>query len=313
MPMSRILLLCLLSLELCFSAWWYSGCSRHGDVTDRQSVLRPEVEVVTPQRHAMTEYFELNGVTQFQKKDIIRATNTGYITALDFKPGDLIDTGKTFCLVETKEQHALHDLPRRDSILHRFQRALPVLSNAGGIVSTVNVLQGDYIAEGDVLASVCEPSSLIIVVNVPFEYHAKVQVGSACEVVLPDNSVLQVSMSGILPIVNATSQSQSFFIRVPGTRLPENLNVTVRLPLRSNTSALCVPTTAVLCDELQQHFWVMVVENDSVLRKVPIELGLQNAEESEIRTPEFVESRRVVSVGAFGLADSTIVHVRSVR
>ena len=230
---------------------------------------------------------------------------------MDFKPGDFIDTASVFCSVETKEQHALKNHNKNDTTLKRFQQSLHVVSNAAGTITSINVLQGDYIAEGDVLASVSEPRSLIVVVNVPFEFHSRVQTNAPCDIVLPDNNVIHTSISGTLPVVNASSQSQAFFIRLPHETLPENLNVTVRIPLRKQQSAFCVPSAAVQTDDMQQHYWLMAMQADSTVRKVPVELGIQNADWTEIKNSSLSERDLVVVRGAYGLADSTHVRVNS--
>ena len=54
------------------------ACSKTQE-SEHSSDVRVAVSVEHPRIQPMSEYFELNGVTQFQKKDIIRATNTGYI------------------------------------------------------------------------------------------------------------------------------------------------------------------------------------------------------------------------------------------
>jgi hypothetical protein len=41
----------------------------------------------------------------------------------------------------------------------------------------LNVTQNDYVAEGDILATVVQPASLVIQLNVPFEYENAVKWG----------------------------------------------------------------------------------------------------------------------------------------
>jgi hypothetical protein len=66
-------------------------------------------------------------------------------------------------------------------------------------ITGVNILQGDYVAEGDILATVSEPSSLIVIVNVPYEYHQYARVSTRCELILPDGKILPAFISGTMP------------------------------------------------------------------------------------------------------------------
>jgi len=278
------------------------------EITPREATTtRSEVSVVHPQQQTITEYLQFNGVTQFQKKNNIRSTNTGYITSLPFKTGDRIQQGTIFCTINTKEQQALKNISSADSSLNKFQKPLNVISNATGVITAINVLQGDYISEGDVLATASEPTSLIVVVNVPYENHQFAKEGSPCELVLSDGKIISTSISGMMPSVETASQSQAFFIRLPEQSLPENLNVILRIPYKKSVNTLCVATSAVQTDELQKDFWLMKVVHDSLALKVPVQTGLRNDSLTEIISKNISLSDNIISKGAYGLTDSTHV------
>jgi multidrug efflux pump subunit AcrA (membrane-fusion protein) len=185
-----------------------------------------------------------------------------------------------------------------------------VISNATGVITAINVLQGDYVSEGDILATASEPTSLIVVVNVPYENHQFAKEGSACELVLPDGKVIKTVITGMMPSVESASQSQSYFIRLPDQSLPENLNVIVRIPYKRSDNALCVVTSSVQTDELQKDFWVMKVVNDSLALRVPVQTGLHNDSLTEIISKNISLSDKVISRGGYGLTDSTVVIIK---
>ena len=283
------------------------GCHHEEKTTDENAVVRSEVSVVHPQQQTITEYLQFNGVTQFQKKNNIRSTNTGYITSLPFKTGDRIQQGTVFCTINTKEQQALKNISSSDSSLSKFQKPLSVISNATGVITAINVLQGDYISEGDVLATASEPSSLIVVVNVPYENHQFAKEGSPCELVLSDGKIIATSISGMMPSVETASQSQTYFIRLPEQSLPENLNVILRIPYKKSVNTVCIATAAVQTDELQKDFWLMKVIHDSIAVKVPVQTGLRNDSLTEIVSKNISLNDNIISQGAYGLTDSTRV------
>lgn len=267
-----------------------------------------EVTLEHPQRVSMTEYMHLNAVTVYQKKDNIRSNNTGYIVSLNYKIGDRINAGAVFCKILTKEQVALKNISRSDSTLIKFQEPLQVITHGTGIITSVNVVQGDYIAEGDIMATISEPGSLIAEVNVPYEYKQYAHAGTRCQLILPDQHIMEATITGMLPTVDPVSQSQTYFIKLSQALLPENLNIMVRLPYQHSNNALCVHSTAVQTDELHQDFWLMKLVGDRAIR-VPVTLGLQNDSLSEVLSGDLSIQDSIINEGAYELADSSLVKI----
>ena len=142
------------------------------------------VQVAEIQQHDIKEYLTFNGITQFQQKENIRSNVTGYVSWMKYKIGDPIQTGRTFATVRTKEQDALKEAVKIDSTLSKFVKPQSIQSNATGVITILNVTTNDYLAEGDILATVVQPKSLVVQVNVPYEYEDYVSIGSSCEIVL---------------------------------------------------------------------------------------------------------------------------------
>ncbi len=286
---------------------FFCGCHNADKTAAETAAVKTLVSVVHPSFQNITEYIQLNGVTLLQKKDNIRSTNTGYITSLKFKQGDFIKAGQIFCTIGTKEQEALKNISSLDSSLNKFQKPLSVFANASGIITTISALHGDYVSEGDVLANVSEPSSLIVQVNVPYEYNQYLSAGKTCEIILPDGKIIRTTITGAMPTVDATSQSQTYFIRLPNESLPENLNVTIRIPHKQKNNLLCVPTASIQTDEMQKEFWVMKIVDDSLAIKVNVKTGLQNDLVTEIISNKISIGDKIIFQGAFALADSSLV------
>lgn len=284
-------------------------CSNVDQTNNENLIVKIAVTTVNPSMQSITNYIKFNGSTMFQKKDNIRSINTGYIKSLNFKVGDLIQSGQQFCQIVTKEQAALKSFKNLDSSLIKFQLPVPIYSNAKGVIATIGVMQGDFVNEGDVIATISEPSSLVVLVNVPFEYHKLVSIGAACTILFSDGSIVPAKISGTFPTIETSSQAQTYFIRLPEIAVPESLNVVVKMPLLSKDKVKCVPNGALQTDEMQKSFWVMKIIGDTMAVKEAVQLGLQNDTYTEILSGNITANDKLVLDGAFGMSDSSLIRI----
>lgn len=269
------------------------------------------VTIVSPTTQTFTDFIKLNGNTAFQKKLVVRANITGYIQNLHWKTGDIIKAGSLFCTIKTKEQDALKNIDQREPSLRQFRQPIKVITGATGFLTGVNYAQGDFVNEGDVLATVTEPSSLVLMVNVPYEYHQYVYSGRSCTVELPDGEKIFSSISKGLPVIDSASQTEKFYIRLPAKlNLPEGMNLIVSIPMKQKAFAVALPLEAVQTNETQDEFWVMKMINDSMAVKAPIKVGSQNDSLKEIVSGVLINDKIVVK-GAYGLSDSSLVKIET--
>jgi biotin carboxyl carrier protein len=280
---------------------------RNNSTPENIATVAIDVKGVTVARHDIREYLTFNGVTEYQKKENIRANVTGYISAMRFKVGDAIRAGQLLAQVRTKEQDALSEAIKIDSSLAKFSTPLRIDSNSSGVISALNVQSNDYIAEGDVLAIVVQPKSLVVRVNVPYEFEDYIDIGSVCEILKQNGSVIQAKITGKLPIIDAVAQSQTFLIALPDEDLPENLNVQVRTIFREEKDALCIPHEALQTDELMVDFWVMKITPDSLAIKEKVIPLLRNDSLVQISADGIHLNDMVVVEGSYQMQDSTLI------
>lgn len=298
----------------CFATLLLLSCSNK-KATDEASPepVKTSVTFTQPVIQGFTDYIQLNGNTQFQKKLVVRANITGYITSMPWKTGDHILNGTLFCSIKTKEQDALKNIDSREPSLKQFQTPINVLANASGIFTAVNYSKGDFVNEGDILATITDPSSLVLVVNVPYEYHQFVYKGRSCSVKFPDGKIIQANINEEVPFIDVTSQTQSYLIRFPGNQLlPENMNLIVHIPVKQKQNAIALPLEAIQTNETQEEFWVMKLVNDSLAIKIPVKVGLQNDSLREIILGVGATDKIIVK-GAYGLTDSSLVKLQSAK
>ncbi len=264
----------------------------------------PEVECANPQIKTLNEYIVLNGVTSFLQKEVVRSTVTGYITEVFPTMGEHIVQNQKLFAVKTSEAYAMNSV--KDTNL--FTRSIFIKSNKSGILSALHVQQGTYTQQGDVLAEITQPENLVIQVNVPYENNDVIKLGKACQLVLPDGKQLPATIFRIMPLVDKMSQTQSVFVKLSTySELPENLNVIISILKRSKDKALSVPNSAVLTNETQDKFWLMKLVNDTLAVEVPITKGIVNDSETEILTPILLPNDIIITKGAYGLPDSSVV------
>ncbi len=295
----------------CTIAVFLPACTQKvAAVAETPEPIKTRVSFVQPIQQTLTNYLQLNANTVFQKKVVVRANITGYIIAMPWKAGDRISAGSEFCSIKTKEQDALKNLSKLEPSLKQFQEAIKIKTNAAGFITAVNYLAGDFVNEGDILATISEPSSLVLAVNVPYEYHQFVYNGRSCLVKLPDGKTINAAITLSIPVVDAVSQTQQYFIRLPASQtLPENMNVIVRIPMKQKVNAICLPLNAIQTNETQDEFWVMKLSGDSMAIRVPITVGTQNDSLKEVIAGVGLSDKIIVQ-GGFGLADSALINIQ---
>jgi hypothetical protein len=283
--------------------------------TQTTSTSEEEPEVITPVTTApvtfkkVTSTVDLPAVTTFMNKSIIRATTTGIIEKISIIQGDYVSAGELLFSIRTRESMALSNVQGYDSTL-TFKGIINIASTKEGVINSVAYQKGDFVQEGDELASVSEQNSLVFILDVPFELDRYVERNRKCTIVLPDSRHISGTITGKLPEMNMETQTIRYVIKPTETgHLPANLIASVSLIRSTNEKAEVLPKKAVLSDETQTEFWVMKLVNDSVAVKVIISKGFENNEEVEITDPVFLPSDRIVLSGNYGLPDTARISI----
>jgi hypothetical protein len=271
------------------------------------------VTIDTASTGAMSDYLELNAVSSFLKKNSVKAPASGYIRQMSINIGDLVKKDQELAVLKTKEASALDNLSQKDSTA-RFSGLIHIRSFQDGIISAFNKHVGDFVQEGDDLCILSDQSSFVFLLDVPFELHSLIHIGSTVEVVLPDHQVLPGTIYSCLPSMDVNSQTESFLVRPSrSVSLPENLIARIRILKAKKEKAVTVPRTAILSNEAQTEFWVMKLINDSVAVKTPIHKGLETDDRTEIMDPVFKPRDRFLISGNYGLADTAKVVIEPKR
>jgi multidrug efflux pump subunit AcrA (membrane-fusion protein) len=255
------------------------------------------------------EFIDLNANTIFLKKETVRATFQGFIVNILKNIGDDVKSGEALLVIKTKESDA-DDSLRLHLGNYTFQGFVKVRARSDGVLTALNYHSGDYVSDGEEIAIISDPSSLRISLNVPYQYVAKIPRDRQCNIFLPDSTTLPATIQKVIPSVDPASQTQTFLLKMlDGAHLPENLNVTARVPLRTVKNALTIPRSAVMSNETLDQFWVMKLLDDSKAFRVDIRKGIENDSLVQIIEPELNISDLIISDGAFGLPDTARVTI----
>lgn len=285
------------------------SCNKKETAVMETETIIPVI-VTTVDNKGIDDFEEVSGTVSYIVKTPIKAIITGYVTAVNTTTNDKVTKGKRLFSIKTKESIALgDDVNKLDPKLH-FGTAVSIASSSNGFITAVNVENGNYVQEGDVLAVINDSDNYGVVINVPFELKKYVSLNQQLSVYLPDGISISATVKQFIPSVDATSQMQSIFLKMNSSDiLPENLIVSVRIPKSNKSNIITLPKTAILSNEIETEYWVMLLKNDSIAIKVPIQIGLKNQERTEIINPKFKVTDRIVTSGNYGIGETIKVKI----
>jgi len=279
-------------------------------------VIEKPIEVAIPvtlttiDTSGIENYSDLNGTAIYLVKNTIKANATGYLNSVNVATNDFVINGKELFSIKTREAKILgNSVNKIDSTLN-FGGAIRVRSNTDGIVTMVNVQQGDYVQDGDALVTINDTKSFAILLSLPYEFRKYISVGQQLLITLPDATTRYASVQKFLPAVDPTSQTQNVILKINGKQdVPENLIVKVRINKTSRFKTISLPKSAVLSDETETDFWIMKMINTTTAVKIPVQKGIQTEDKIEIISPVLTYKDKILLTGNYGVADTIQVKV----
>jgi multidrug efflux pump subunit AcrA (membrane-fusion protein) len=295
------------SFALLIVAVLFFTCSSEEIKTEGDPASGTLVLLTQPRQTDLAETIDLNANTLFLDKEIVRATFPGVIVKVFKNIGDAVHVGDVLLQIKTRESIAAGSLPQLQAD-GPGEGAVTVTACSDGVMTALNYHPGDFVSEGEEIALIANPASLRISLNVPYPYTASVRLSGGCQVHLPDGRILPGTVQRILPSVDPVAQTQTFIVELQQhLRLPENLNLMVRLPIRVTQNALVIPRDAVLSNETQDTFWIMKMIDDSTAVRIDIEKGIENDSLIQVLAPLLDPHDQIISDGAYGLPDTAKV------
>lgn len=286
------------------------GCATNTIKEENPANASTPVTVTTISKGRLTEYIELNATSVFQRKNVVRSTATGFLSAMNISPGATVSNGEVLFTLITKEAAALQKNTTSNDSSIQFKGQIKIRAAQGGIISAITHQQGDYVQEGDELVTIAEPSSRVFNLQVPFELAGNIHAGQGCKILMPDNKQTEGIIGTILPSADALTQAIAVVVKpVKQENIPENIIVRVRIAKSIKNEAYTLPKEALLTDETQTEFWVMKLVSDTLAVKVSIKKGIEQDDRIEILQPSFEKTDRFIVTGNYGLADSARINI----
>lgn len=291
-----------------FLVFLITNCSKTEN-DPKQIKEGPPVKIGFPVRQNLTDYIQLNANTIFLKKEIIRSSFQGFVEKVYKNIGDKISAGDVLFDLRTKESSADKGLNIQMEN-KTFTGIIKIKAKTNGVLTQLNYFSGDFISDGEQIAEITNPSSLRIKLNVPYQYTSKLKLNTKCDIILPDSNQVQAVIEKIIPKVDPNYQTQNFILKlINKVDLPENLNVTAKIPIKTARDAIVLPKGAVLTNETLDQFWIMKLLNDTTAVRVNIVKGIENNKFVQVVKPELSLSDKIIFNGGFGLPDTSKITI----
>jgi len=248
-----------------------------------------------------------NGSTVYLKKTQVLSPISGYVVGTNIRFGQEVQKGTVLFELKTRESKALESA----SDTSGMSGIIKIRAGSDGFISELNINEsGVYVAEGSILCNVVNNIDLMVRLNVPYEYVSILSREKKCRIRLADNTVISGSVFRILPLVDESNQTQTVLIKPENARLmPENLNLLIFFIKEKHDKAMLVSKSSLMTDETQSEFWVMKIDSGDTAVKIPVAKGIENDSIAEIISSDLKVNDLIISEGAYGLPDSTIVSI----
>jgi hypothetical protein len=268
------------------------------------------VTVTSPGQGTMSDAVELNAVSSFLLKSFVKANATGYLQAVNVQLNKFVTKGQVLFVIKTKESQSLgNTINSLDSTLH-FNGIIPIKSPGTGYITQLNYHAGDYVQDGEQLATITDTKSFVFLLDLPYELKPFLPGNKVLQLKLPDGTFLNGYVANAMPTMDAVSQTQSYIIKVnTDKQIPENLIAKVSLVKKTKTNTTFLPKAAVLSDEVQSMFWIMKLTDSVTAIKVMIKKGLESKDQVEILSPSLSSTDRILLTGNYGLPDTAKVNI----
>ena len=150
---------------------FFTGCAsenKKGSVISSGS----RVTIANPTVTSLTDYMTFNANTTFLSKEIVRSTFQGFIQKVNKNIGDKVKIGDVIFQIITKEAYAADTLKLKLNG-ESFSGTILLKAKTNGVLTELNYNTGDFVSDGEQLAVISNPSSLAVLLNVPYQHACK--------------------------------------------------------------------------------------------------------------------------------------------
>jgi multidrug efflux pump subunit AcrA (membrane-fusion protein) len=287
-----------------------------GRTRETGSAVEPEsltpVTVTHPVVGSLSEVITLNATSRFLLKTSVKSDINGYLQKVQIHLGQRINRGQELFEIRSKEsEHLGNTINKLDTAFH-FNGTVSVKSPSDGYITELSYKAGDYVQDNEILATISHISSLVFLLELPYELSRYLPDNKKVDLLLPDGNKLKGTIESSLPAVDPVSQTRLCVIHVNGiSSIPENLVATVEFVKKSRPDIVTLPKASLLTDEAQNEFWIMKMTDSSTAIRVPVKVGLVTSDKVEILSPVLTASDIILLTGNYGLPDTSKVIIQN--
>jgi len=281
-----------------------------GDDDDTKVASQTAVTVTAVDSSALTDYIDLNATSTTLQKNYVKSNANGYIQEVNAQLGHDVKKDEVLFTIKTKEAQTIGNSINVLDTTFKFSGINKIRASAPGYISQISHQAGDYVQDGEALATISDRSSFVFLMQLPYELKQYVKAGQNVDLTLPGGTKITGSVSSFMPSVDTVAQTQGVVIKInAGQQIPENLVARARIVKASKSNTQSLPKSAILANETQTEFWVMKLINNTTAVKVPIKEGIQSGDRVEILSPKFSGKDKIIVTGNYGLADTAKVKI----
>jgi Cu(I)/Ag(I) efflux system membrane fusion protein len=279
----------------------------------------------------MEETLTATGATAIRKESQMRSPVTGVLVQFALFAGDRVRAGETIALVRPKEsasslqgaeellrmattEQQRAEAARAIDLAKKAATTVSIRSPFDGIVGTRAKNEMDLVSEGEQIATVIDPTSIIFIADVPSASFHRVRVGQQATVrfAAKPGKVYRGGVHRVEPQMNSADQTARVQIAFSAAEggLEGSLFGEATIIVGVRDRVLMVPESALLRDDENNTTHIMIVGPDSLALSRTVEVGMRNDSLAEVSSAGLSPGELVITQGHYGLPDSTKVRIR---
>ena len=314
-----------------------NGCRQkqsedEGSPSSAKAVVTVKVGAVSERDAAAM--VEAIGKTDALRKEKSYAPIAGRIVALKALEGTEVKKGDVLAIIQTKESEATilgaesmlrsavtaeqkSEAEHTLALARSTQNSINVYAKFDGVVSTRSASEGELVAENAEIFTVVDLSTIDFLADVPLRDVSSVQRGEHASVrfqSLPDKQ-FPALVDAINPQTDIQSQTVKVRLRFSALNnsvlslLRTDMIGTAQIITGVRKHALFVPKAALLRNDEDNSYSVVVLTVDSLAKLIPVAVGTSDDLIAEIRSEQLRAGMMVVTEGNYALTDSTRLSV----
>ena len=322
----------ILSTSLLIDGCRNTQSENEGSQSNAKAIVAVKVGAVS-ERAAMV-IVDAIGKTDALRKVKLYAPIAGHIIALKVLEGTEVKRGDILATIQSKESEATilgaesmlmsavtaqqkSEAERILRLARSTQSSANVQAKFDGFVSTRSVSEGELVAENAELLTVIDLSTIDFLADVPLRVVPSVRRGQRASVQF--QSLPGKQFPAIVDAINPQTDVQSQTVKVrlrfiaSGSLIQSTLRTDmvgmVQIITGVRRHALFLPKTALLRNDEDNSYSVVMVTADSLAKVIPIIIGTSDETSVEIRSEQLRAGMMIVTEGNYALTDSTRLSV----